>query len=170
MPGAYRLKRGHWRVRDCDAFRQWWSRRAAMPLRFAIQGDEVLKSKAFFNVVNTAKQMTSLVMKNAPHILKLEKVVALETRSGSQGGWVENPHEYWWDTPIGDLPHKLHAMAGQADEKALDVAVAVGELTAKGITPTAANVAKLLGISRATFYRRSFAADFKRCLRALNTG
>jgi hypothetical protein len=135
-----------------------------MPLQWAIENLD------WRNLKSVSPRVLEYFENGDAHFRKLRNLIALHTKNGPQGAFMNNPHRYWWDVALADLPRELHDKARRADEKMLDVAAAVGELNATGETPTAATVAKRLDISRAKFYRLGLAADLKRFLRALNTG
>ncbi len=163
IPGCYPLKRGHWRVRDCPAFRRWWKINSPAPLHLAVTG--------FKFPGQNVKGLFATIEKHRPQIDRLTKVIALKTRSGMSGWKTTSPdlsdpdQKLWWGR-LDDLPENLLRMARDGDVN-LDVAVAVGELQARGITSTAAAVAKFMGVSRATFYRRGHGKRLRRCVAAL---
>lgn len=167
IPGGYKLRRGHWRIRDCPAFRRWWKARSPVPLRWAIEG---YRPPGY-----DVKGLFVSIEKHRPMLDKLTAVVALKTRSGMDG-WritkpdLDDPDHALWHGPLTEIPQALYTASRRADKGALDVAVVVGELQAKGIAPTASAVAERMSESRASFYRRSHDADLRRCLRALDTG
>jgi hypothetical protein len=173
IPGAYRLKRGHWRVRNCRAFRRWWwSHDAKCRLSWAIEGDVEQKRQRWWRQmvqslprdwVARLKQLKE----EMPFNDRLGKVIAMSTRTGAQGDLDRCPHPYWWDTPINKLPRELLQTAWEVGDDWLEVASAIGDLIARHVEPSVKNIATFLNISRATFYRRGYNKHRKTCLHAL---
>jgi hypothetical protein len=118
------------------------------------------------------KGLFATIEKHRPQIDKLTKVVALKTRSGMDGWRIEKPDRHdpdhnLWHGNLTEMPAEVYGFARRAEKGALDIAVVVGELNAKSDPVTVVTVAKFMGISRATFYRRGYAKGLRNCIRAL---
>jgi len=166
IPGAYRLKRGrgHWRVRNCPAFRRWWLHNAKGRLSWAIEGDTEQKRQQLAQRMVKAlpRDWVAKLKKlqdDMPIFDRLLKVIGMHTRTGARGFLDENPHQYWLDTP--DMPREFVQLAREATDQTLDVASAVEDLKSGGISLSVKTVAEKLGISPATFYRRGYNRHFK---------
>lgn len=170
IPGAYRLKRGHWRVRNCRAFRRWWgSHDAKCRLSWAIEGDTEQKRQQWVQrmVQNLPRDWVarlSKIKEEEPMIQRLYKVIGMHTHTGAQGYLDKNPHPYWWDTPDNELPRELVQWAQEATDETLDVVSAVEDLNVRGVPLSVKTVAAYLHISPATFYRRGYNRHFKMSL------
>jgi hypothetical protein len=129
IPGCYRLKGGHYRIRRCVAFYRW----------LATGGVAPRPSLSYRMKVEDDRNMI--------------RVIALKTSSGLNGAFGQDPHELW-KTPVAKFPPEYRGASAKADQ--LEIAVALGELRLSREEITALNVARKLGISRATLYRRGF--------------
>ena len=155
IPGAYRLKRGrgHWRVRNCPAFRRWWmlgsQGGAKCPLLWAIEGDvERKQTERAQRMVRALPRdwvaRLDKIKEEMPVTFRILKVIGMRTRTGPEGYLDKKPHRFWWKTPDNKLPRKLVKWARQATDEEIAVMVAVGELYARhektSVTNVAANI------------------------------
>ena len=167
IPGAYRLKRGagHWRVRDCPAFRKWWDAKAKIPLAWATKGYDTNRMLKDMGRRLPRDLFTKLckLKKEMPVIHRLLMVIGLKTRTGVRGYLDKHPHPWWW-APTKNLPNDFVQWARTGTDDALIIASAVGDLMARGIPPNVKTVADFLNISTATFYRRGYNRHFQKCL------
>ena len=129
IPGAYCLKGGHYRVRRCQKLYRWLAAGGILP------------------------KPTLSEKKLRARDRNIAKKVALATRSGLNGAFEKNPDPLW-RMSLRRLPRKYLEPASK--KKELDVALAMGELSAKGKKITPNTVARELGISRATFFRKYY--------------
>jgi predicted DNA-binding transcriptional regulator AlpA len=158
MPGAYKLKRGHWRVRDCPAFRDWLVRvrvESKLP-GFAESSEKFTRGLQNPTAYKRLAGRELLPVARLPHIVKLK----------ARSAWGDVSHRIFGRS-IDLLPRKWRQLAEGATDKMVDVMVATGELSAKGQRLTARNVAAFLKVSRATFYRLGLDGELRRCLRVL---
>lgn len=162
IPGAYHLKRGHWRIRDCPAFRRWWNANTGIPLSWAIKGYDTkrIMSKLLPGIYDAFRPFRE----NGPLLDRLAKLVGMETRDGPDGAWASAPHPYW-HTPLNQLPRQLWQWAEKATGAELTIFSAVGDLMARGVKLSVKNVARYLSMSPATFYRRGYGPGLRKALR-----
>ncbi len=162
IPGAYRLKRGrgHWRVRNCLAFRRWWFLPgrfcAKCPLSWAIEGD--IEEKRHQQAERMLKALprdwrarlfavNRKITEERPMNHRLRQLIGMHTRTGTHGYLDKKPHRYWWDTPDNKLPRKLVKWARQATDQKIAVMAAVGDLIARHEKTSVKNVAANIAVS-----------------------
>jgi AraC-like DNA-binding protein len=143
IPGAYRLKKGHYRIRLCEKLCCW-----------------IVQQRVSVSTGLTPGQHSRALMawKNA------HRRIALETRGGMRGLFGKNPDSLWFE-PLEALPRDYFTAKGMPREVA--VTAAWSELNARGEKITATTIAKELGMSRATFCRKGYSSILKRLTKSL---
>ncbi len=131
IPGCYRLKRGHYRIRPCRALFRWIAGGGAAPRPTRMWRRSVEEEKSVIGVI------------------------ALQTKSGLNGAFEKNPNDLW-NIPVAKLPAQVRSASASARAERIEIALAMSELLLASKRLTAREVARRLGISRATLYRREF--------------
>lgn len=203
IPGAYPLKRGHYRVRRCRALYRWlaaggMSPRPSVAERMLMKRDKYLVQVIALATKSGPNAMADCEAEADKRVKPLDKDCAsnsfFEDTSDSDELPAQRKSVSLWKAPLpqlaseclgrskkigardttrtwwASLAERIAALIetqdgiSKQDESKLRFAVVFGELLARDEPITMTKVSQFLGVSRATFYRKGYAAEYRRFL------